>query len=171
MVSHAHKAVAEPKGAFSVPHSQPKDQKLGNHGLHSFLMPIQSPVRGRTSLSTVHLSAACQPMASRPQLPRFSLYCLCSTCYPQTSSASHELLLIQCVSSTVRESTAAEASVPRAHMIISFLGLFLKTDLFHEYECFACIHTCAPHVCLVLVEARRGASDPLELGCLSYTGH
>lgn len=38
--------------------------------------------------------------------------------------------------------------------------LFLSSDLqlfnFYMNECFACSHVCAPYVCLVFTEARRG---------------
>lgn len=54
------------------------------------------------------------------------------------------------------------------YMIISFLGLVLKIDLFHEYECFACIFPCVPLVSLVPVEARRRCPILWNWVVLSY---
>lgn len=38
--------------------------------------------------------------------------------------------------------------------------LFILISLFLLYECFTCMNVCSPHMCLVLVEVKRGHQIP-----------
>lgn len=54
------------------------------------------------------------------------------------------------------------------------ISLKMYFFLCHMYQCFACMHVCAPHACLVSTEARRGHWIPwtgvVEGGGPGFTG-
>ena len=43
-----------------------------------------------------------------------------------------------------------------------YLNLIFFVFLFYGHKCFANMYVCVPHICLVLLEAKKWATDPLE---------
>lgn len=49
---------------------------------------------------------------------------------------------------------------PVSHGLLPFSLLNEKFNFIYVYNCFACVHVCVPHGCLVLMESRRGHPIP-----------
>lgn len=54
------------------------------------------------------------------------------------------------------------------HLLYLKLLLFFRFVYFYEHGCFACTDVCAPQVCPVPPDVRRGCRFPLEYGAIGY---